>query len=112
MVMTFVKDDSGVGAGQEEDDGIVMCYQLYAVDMDGEYTDNETVQMLEMQDTTYMVFFDDNTVYVCMEGEELICTYDDSCIYDEDGYAIEYAIVDGLLELYMEGNTIFYYEEF
>lgn len=112
MVMTFVKDDSGVGAGQEEDDGIVMCYQLYAVDQDGEYTDNETIQMLEMQDTTYMVFFDDATVYVCMEGDELICTYDDSYIYDEDGYAIEYAIVDGLLELYMDGNMTFYYEEF
>lgn len=112
MIMTFVKDDSGVGAGQEGDDGIVMCYQLYAVDQDGEYADNETVQMLGMQDTTYMVFFDDGTVYVCMEEEEFICTYDDTCIYDEDGYATEYAIVDGLLELYLEDNMIFYYEEF
>lgn len=113
MVMTFVKDDSnGTGAGQETDDGIVMSYQLYAVDQDGEYSDNETVQMLGMQDTTYMVFFDDGTVYVCMEEDELICSYDESHIYDDEGNAAEYAIVDNLLELYLEDNVTFYYEQF
>ena len=113
MVMTFVKDDSnGTGTGQETDDGIVMSYQLYAVDQDGEYTDNETVQMIGLHDTNYMVFFDDGTVFVCMEGEELLCTYDDTYIYDAEGYSIEYAIVGGLLELYMEDNMIFYFEAF
>ena len=89
-----------------------MPVEITTYRIDGEYTDNETVQMLGMQDTTYMVFFDDGTVYVCMEEEEFICTYDDTCIYDEDGYATEYAIVDGLLELYMEDNMTFYFEEF
>lgn len=113
MIMTFVKDDGGeAGAPQEENDGIVMSYQLYAVDQDGEYTDNETVQMIGLQDTNYMVFFDDGTVFVCMEEEELLCTYDETYIYDDEGYSIEYAIVDGLLELYMEDNMTFYYEEF
>ena len=113
MIMTFVKDDSGeTGTQQEEDEGIVACYQLYAVDQDGEYTDNETVQMIGLHDTNYMVFFDDGTVFICMEEEELLCTYDDEYIYDEDGYEVSYAIVDGLLELYMEDNMTFYFEEF
>lgn len=113
MVMTFVKDDSGeTGAPQEEDDGIVASYQLYAVDQDGEYTDNETIRMIGLHDTNYMVFFDDGTVFVCMEEEELLCTYDDTYIYDDEGYSIEYAIVDGLLELYLEDNMTFYYEQF
>ena len=89
-----------------------MSYQLYAVDQDGEYTDNETVQMIGLHDTNYMVFFDDGTVFVCMEEEELLCTYDGTYIYDDEGYSIEYAIVDGLLELYMEDNMTFYFEEF
>lgn len=113
MVMTFVKDDSnGADTSQKVDDGIVMCYQLYAVDQDGEYADNETVQMLGLQDTTYMVFFDDGTVFVCMEEEELICTYDESYIYDDEGNSTEYDIVDDLLELYLEDNVTFYYEQF
>lgn len=108
----YNKEYSEAGAPQEENDGIVMSYQLYAVDQDGEYTDNETVQMIGLQDTNYMVFFDDGTVFVCMEEEELLCTYDETYIYDDEGYSIEYAIVDGLLELYMEDNMTFYYEEF
>ena len=85
-------------------------YSLYAVDQDGEYTDYETISMLGMDLENYVILNDDGTGTVCMDGEEMACTYDEECIYDDEGNGVNYAFVDGLLELYLEGNMTFYYQ--
>jgi hypothetical protein len=85
-------------------------YPLYAVDQDGEYTDNETIKMLGMDQTNYLICYGDGTVEVVMENDQYFCTYNETCIIDDEGGEVQYAIVEGLVELYMEGNMTFYYQ--
>lgn len=86
-------------------------YPLYAVDQDGEYTDNETIKMLGMDQTNYLICYGDGTVEVVMENDQYFCTYNETAIIDDEGGEIQYAIVDGLVEMYLEGNMTFYYEQ-
>ena len=46
-----------------------------------------------------------------MEEEDIICTYDVSYIYGEEGNSMGYAVVDGMPELYPEENVTFCYEQ-
>ena len=62
-------------------------YPLYAVDQDGEYTDNETIKMLGMHQTNYLICYGDGTVEVVMENEQYFCTYNETAIIDDEGGA-------------------------
>lgn len=113
MLLTFAKKGANASSGdtpggEPEDAGITGTYQLYALEQEGEYIDHETVTSVGLDQEFSITFNADGTAVLCIEGEEFACTYDDSTIVDSDGEMIEYAFTDGMLELYMEDEMIFY----
>lgn len=85
-------------------------YPLYAVDQDGEYTGNDVIKMLDMEKTNYLLVREDGTMDVVMESDKYICTYTENSIIDDEGGIVQYAIREGLVEMYLEGNMTFYYK--
>ena len=86
-------------------------YPMYAVDEDGEYTDNDIITMSGLDRTNYIVVNEDGSVTVVLDGDKLLCTNNETCFVDESGYEIEYALVDGLIELYLEDDLTFFYQK-
>lgn len=113
MMMTFVLADGNTAGsgGAENVSDIAGFYPLYAVDQDGEYTGNDIITMLGMEKENYIILNEDGTAIAVMDGDEIHCTYNESCFIEEEGYEISYAFVDGLLELYLDGNMTFYYQK-
>ena len=100
---TFVSSDEA-----SDDGSIAGYYTLYAMESDGEYIDNDLVISLGLETMIEIELNEDGTGTIAMEGEEVTCTYTDSEIIDDTGYACPYYMEDGLLVLVLEEGTLCY----
>jgi hypothetical protein len=113
IMLTFAKEGSKIPAPTGAPKAETLqpgFYPLYAMDQDGEYTDNDLIVMAGMDKESYLVVYEDGTLDFIMDGEKYICTFDENSIIDDEGGALNYKIVDGLVEVYFENNLTFYYK--
>lgn len=85
-------------------------YPLYAMEQDGEYTDNDLIVRAGMDKESYLVVYEDGTMDFIMDGEKYVCTFDENSIIADEGGVLDYEIVDGLVEVYFENSLTFYYK--
>ena len=98
-----------VSSNTASDDGSVAgYYTLYAMESDGEYIDNDMVITLGLDTMVEIELNEDGTGTLTFEGETAECTYTDSEIIDDTGYACPYYMEDGLLVLNLEGEVLCY----
>ena len=100
---TYVSSDTA-----SDDGSIAGYYTLYAMESDGEYIDNELVISLGLETMIEIELNEDGTGTLTFEGEATDCTYTDSEIIDDTGYACPYYMEDGLLVLNLEGEILCY----
>jgi len=108
MILTFAKEGVTVPTDPTLEAGY---YAFYAMEQDGEYTDNDTIIMAGADKENYILVYEDGTADIVMDGETYTCLYRTDCFVDDEGFEIKYGIVDGLVELYLEGNLTFYYKK-
>ena len=99
---TYVSSDAA------SDDSIAGYYTLYAMESDGEYIDNDLVISLGLETMIEIELNEDGTGTLTFEGETAECTYTDSEIIDDTGYACPYYMEDGLLVLNLEDEVLCY----
>jgi len=84
-------------------------YTLYSFEQDGEVLDFETIQMIGMDKTTYVVFDEDGTGRINFDGDETDLTYDEDTIYNIGGDMNYY--FEGEYLTILTGNLIFTYQK-
>ena len=100
---TYVSSDAA-----SDDGSIAGYYTLYAMESDGEHLDHDTVVALGMDTMVVIELNEDGTGTLTFEGETENCTYTDSEIIDDTGYACPYYMEDGFLVLNLEDNILCY----
>lgn len=84
-------------------------YTLYSFEQDGEVLDFETIQMIGMDKTTYVVFDEDGTGRINFDGDETDLTYDEDTIYNIGGDMNYY--FEGEYLTILTGNLVFTYQK-
>ena len=100
---TYVSSDAA-----SDDGSIAGYYTLYAMESEGEYIDNDLVISLGLETMIEIELNEDGTGTLTFEGEAEDCTYTDSEIIDNTGYACPYYMEDGMLVLVLEESTLCY----
>ena len=110
VILTFVKE--GVTPPTKPAETLEPgYYPLYAVEQDGEYNGNDIITAAGLDKGNYILVNEDKTVLAVMEGEKLEAVMKDGKLVADDGSGIPFVLKDGLVELHLEGNMIFYYKK-
>lgn len=108
MILTFAKEGVKVPPSVYSEVG---SYHMYGLDQDGEYTDYDTLVAAGLADISSVVFLEDGTGTITMDGETIAFTYADGTLVDEDGFEYLYLLSDGIMEIYLGDGMTFYYEK-